>query len=209
MKLIFLGPPGAGKGTMAARAKDFLGIPHVSTGELFRENVSSGTDLGKQVKEILAQGNLVPDEVTVAMVRERLDRPDAEAGFILDGFPRTIPQAEALADITNLDCVVNFACSDEELIRRLTGRRQCPVCGRIYHIAFMPPAKDGFCDDDNAELSIRDDDKIDAVRNRLEVYKASTKPLIAWYRERGLLKDVDAAQAPDGVFESVKTVLGK
>ncbi|MCG8452629.1 MAG: adenylate kinase [Spirochaetales bacterium] len=207
MKMIFLGPPGAGKGTMASKVKAAMGIPHISTGELFRDNVSRQTELGLQVKSIMDRGDLVPDDLTVAMVKERLERPDAEKGYILDGFPRTIPQAEALAKIVELDCVVNFSCSDEELIRRLTGRRQCPKCGRIYHIAFMPPKAEGVCDDDGATLSIRADDTLEAVQNRLEVYEAATKPLISWYTNNGLIKTVDASAAPDAVFDFVKDAL--
>jgi adenylate kinase len=209
MKLMYLGPPGAGKGTMAARTKELLGIPHISTGELFRENVAGETPLGLMVKSIMERGDLVPDEITVAMVKERLERPDAAKGFILDGFPRTIPQAEALAGVTDLDHAINFACPEEELIRRLTGRRFCPVCGRTYHITFMPPAEEGKCDDDGAELSIRGDDTLEAVRNRLKVYGESTAPLIGWYRDNGLLRDVDASVAPDEVFDAVKAVLGR
>jgi len=209
MRLIFLGPPGAGKGTMASRVKDLLKVPHVSTGELFRENVGQGTPLGLQVKAIMDRGDLVPDEVTVAMVKDRLERDDARKGFILDGFPRTIPQAEALAGITELDGVLNLVCSNEELIRRLTGRRFCPTCGRIYHIAFMPPAKEGRCDDDGSPLKIRDDDTLEAVQNRLNVYVQSTEPLIAWYRDLGLLRDIDASVAPDAVFDGIKAVLGR
>lgn len=204
---MYLGPPGAGKGTMASRTKELLKIPHISTGELFRENVSEKTPLGLQVKSIMERGDLVPDEITVAMVKERLGRPDAAEGFILDGFPRTIPQAEALADVTDLDHAVNFSCPEEELIKRLTGRRFCPVCGRTYHVVFMPPREEGRCDDDGAELATRDDDTLDAVKNRLKVYAESTEPLITWYRDNGLLRDVDASVAPDEVFAALKDIV--
>ncbi len=209
MKLMYLGPPGAGKGTMAARTKELLGIPHISTGDLFRENVSKGTELGLQVKSIMEKGDLVPDEITVAMLKERLGRSDTAAGFILDGFPRTIPQAEALAAVTDLDCAVNFACPEEELIKRLTGRRFCPACGRTYHVMFMPPREEGRCDDDGSALSVRDDDTLEAVKNRLKVYTKSTEPLIAWYRDHGLLRDVDASAAPDDVFAALKAIFEK
>lgn len=207
MKLIFLGPPGAGKGTMASRTRELFDIPHVSTGELFRENITKGTPLGLQIKETIEQGNLVTDDVTVALVKNRLNLPDAATGFILDGFPRTIPQAVALSEFRELDHVINLTCPPEELIRRLTGRRQCPVCGRIFHIDFMPPAVEGKCDDDGADLSIRDDDKLEAVKNRLNVYTDSTEPLIRWYTDHGLLRIVDASKAPDGVFEAVRKVI--
>ncbi len=208
MKLIFLGPPGAGKGTMAGRTKDLLDIPHVSTGALFRENIATQTPLGLAIKETMDQGNLVSDEITVALVKNRLDRPDAATGFILDGFPRTIPQAVALSEIRELDHVINLSCPPEELVQRLTGRRQCPVCGRIFHVKFIPPKVDGKCDDDGTELSIRKDDKLEAVKNRLKVYADSTKPLVTWYKDHGLLRIVDASKAPDGVFEAIKDVIG-
>jgi adenylate kinase len=208
MKLIFLGPPGAGKGTMAGRTKDLLGIPHVSTGALFRENIADQTPLGLAIKETMDEGSLVTDEITVALVTKRLDRPDAATGFILDGFPRTIPQAVALSEIRELDHVINLSCPTEELVRRLTGRRQCPVCGRIFHIDFVPPKIDGKCDDDGTELSIREDDKLEAVKNRLKVYADSTHPLVTWYKDHGLLRIVDASKAPDGVFDAIKGVIG-
>lgn len=209
MKLIFLGPPGVGKGTMAGRVKDLLNIPHVSTGELFRENVAEETELGLKVKNILERGNLVPDEVTVAMVRDRLSCGDASDGFILDGFPRTIPQAEALENITDIDYVLNLSCPEKDLIRRLTGRRFCPSCSRTYHMDFVPPQVKGKCDDDGTDLQIRDDDSLEAVKNRLKVYSESTEPLIAWYQAKGLLRIVDASVAPDGVFEGIRKILSR
>ncbi len=207
MKLVFLGPPGVGKGTMADRVKGLLDIPHVSTGELFRENVSRETKLGLQVKTLLKRGNLVPDDITDAMVKDRLSFSDATDGFILDGFPRTIPQAEYLEDLSGIDHVLNLSCPVDELIRRLTGRRFCPVCSRTYHIHFLPPATEGKCDDDGTDLLIRDDDGLEAVMNRLKVYAALTEPLISWYGDRGLLRIVDASLAPDDVFEGIRKVL--
>lgn len=209
MRLIFLGPPGVGKGTMASRTKDLLGIPHISTGELFRENVNKGTSLGIEVKTIMERGDLVPDEITVAMVKDRLDKPDASQGFILDGFPRTTPQAESLSDITGLDFVLNLQCPSEELIKRLTGRRFCPKCNRTYHILYMPPKTEGRCDVDGTELLTREDDNLEAVTNRLEVYTRSTEPLIHWYQTHGLLRNVDASVAPDDVFKSIRKVLNR
>jgi adenylate kinase len=209
MNVIFLGPPGVGKGTMADRTTDLLGVPHISTGVLFRENVSRQTELGLKVKGILDRGDLVPDEVTVTMVKNRLDQPDARQGFILDGFPRTIPQAEALKDITLIEYVINLFCPNEVLLKRLTGRRFCAKCGRTYHLDFMPPRAADTCDDDSTRLSIRDDDRLEAVQNRLQVYIESTEPLIAWYKGHHLLHEVDASGSPDAVFKAVRKVLGR
>ena len=207
MKLMFLGPPGAGKGTIAEETRGMLKVPHISTGALFRENTESGTPLGLRVRAIMQRGDLVPDEVTVAMVEERLEREDARRGFILDGFPRTIAQAEALGRITPLDHVLNFICGSDALIERLSGRRSCPRCGRIYNTALMPPAVQGVCDDDGTELTIREDDRAESVRRRLTVYTEATAPLIEWYRGRGLIRDIDAERPPEAVFASVKELL--
>ena len=147
MKMVFLGPPGAGKGTIAVQAKEFYNIPHISTGDLFRSNIKNETELGLKVKEILASGGLVPDSVTIEMVKNRIAEPDCKNGFILDGFPRTIPQADALAEMTDLDAVINFLVSKEEVVKRLSGRRMCPSTGRIYHIVFNPPKVEGKDDE--------------------------------------------------------------
>ena len=155
------------------------------------------------------RGDLVPDEITVAMVEDRLSRTDAAQGFILDGFPRTIVQAEALEGITSIDHVLNLSCPENELIRRLTGRRFCPSCGRTYHIDFVPPKVNGICDNDGAELLIRDDDRLEAVTNRLKVYTKSTEPLITWYRQKNLLTEIDGSLPPDGVFEEIRKKLGR
>lgn len=210
MKMVFLGPPGAGKGTIAAKAKDYYNIPHISTGDLFRSNIKNKTELGKQVEAILASGSLVPDSVTIAMVRERIARPDCEKGFILDGFPRTIAQAEALEQMTGLDAVVNFVISNEEVIERLSGRRVCPSNGRIYHILFNPPKVEGKDDETGEALIQRDDDKPEAIKHRLDVYAAQTEPLINWYTEKGLIRNVHASNSmtPDMVFEATRKVLG-
>lgn len=207
MKLMFLGPPGAGKGTIAEETRVLLKVPHISTGALFRENIESGTSLGLRVRTIMQRGDLVPDEITVAMVEERLEREDARRGFILDGFPRTIPQAEALGRITPLDHVLNLICGSDALIERLSGRRSCPRCGRIYNTVLMPPAVQGVCDDDGTELTIREDDRVESVRRRLTVYTEATAPLIEWYRGRGLIRDINAERPPKGVFASVKELL--
>lgn len=210
MKMVFLGPPGAGKGTIAAKAKDYYNIPHISTGDLFRSNIKNKTELGKQVEAILASGSLVPDSVTIAMVRDRIAQPDCEKGFILDGFPRTIAQAEALEQMTGLDAVVNFVISNEEVIERLSGRRVCPSNGRIYHILFNPPKVEGKDDETGEALIQRDDDKPEAIKHRLDVYSAQTEPLINWYTEKGLIRNVHASNSmtPDMVFEATRKVLG-
>ena len=207
MKMVFLGPPGAGKGTIAALAKDYFNIPHISTGDLFRSNIKNETELGLKVKSILASGGLVPDSVTIEMVRNRIAEPDCEKGFILDGLPRTIPQADALAEMTGLDAVVNFDISKEEVVKRLSGRRMCPSTGRIYHIVFNPPKVENKDDETGEDLIQRPDDKEEAIVNRLEVYTAQTEPLIEYYRGKGLLKDIDASVKPSEVFELLKTTL--
>jgi len=207
MNLIFLGPPGAGKGTMAFRAKEHFSIPHISTGDLFRAAIKNQTELGQKVKSIIDAGNLVPDELTTAIVQERLENPDTKNGFILDGFPRTLPQAEALKEITAISNVINFTVTEEEVIRRLSGRRVCRNCGESYHVEFIPPAKEGVCDKCSGELYTRDDDQIDAIKNRLSVYDNSTAPLIDFYKKEGNLIDVDSSQHPDKVFSDLKDAL--
>ena len=209
MKLVFLGPPGAGKGTIAKRAKDYYSIPHISTGDLFRNHINNETELGKQVKSILASGSLVPDSITIEMVRQRLAEPDCEKGFILDGFPRTIPQADALAGMVELDAVVNFVISNEDIVERLSGRRMCPSNGNLYHIKFHPPKVEGKDDETGEDLIQRDDDKPEAILHRLDVYAEQTEPLINYYREKGILKDVLTSNSmnPDKVFESTKAIL--
>lgn len=207
MRLVFLGPPGAGKGTIAAKAKLVYSIPHISTGDLFRANIKNGTELGRRVQAILAAGDLVPDEVTIDMVRERLKEEDALNGFILDGFPRTIAQADALGAMTDLDRVVNFVLDKEDIVKRLSGRRVCKSTGRTYHILYNPPKVEGIDDETGEALIQRDDDKEEAIRNRLEVYEASTAPLIAYYRDKGLLVDIDASKSPDEVLSSMVEAL--
>lgn len=200
MNLIFLGPPGAGKGTIATIAKERLSLPHISTGDLFRAAVKNGTPLGLAVKDILASGGLVPDSVTVDLVRERLSVGDTAAGWILDGFPRTIPQAEALEGIAKVDSVVNFEVEDEVIIRRLSGRRVCRACGKIYHVETMPPRVEGVCDQCDGEVYTRPDDSRESIAVRLRTYRAQTEPLIAWYGERGLLVTIDGKGKPELVL---------
>jgi len=200
MKLIFLGPPGAGKGTIADLAVEKLGLPHISTGDLFRAAVKNGTPLGLKVKDIMASGGLVPDELTIALVQERLANKDVAKGWILDGFPRTIPQAEALDKIAPADSAVNFEVADEIVVGRLSGRRVCRTCGKIYHEKNMPPKKAGVCDVDGGELYIRDDDKEAAIKVRLETYRKQTAPLIDWYGKKGKLLTIDGVGAPADVL---------
>jgi adenylate kinase len=209
MNLVLLGPPGAGKGTVAARLAEDQGIPHISTGDIFRENIKKGTDLGKRVKEIMDQGELVPDELTIQLVENRLKEPDAANGYILDGFPRTIPQAEALDRVSRVDTVLRFDLDDEEIVRRLSGRRVHPDSGRVYHVEFSPPQVEGKDDVTGEPLVTRSDDTVEAVKNRLEVYREQTAPLVDYYRNQGKLTDIDAAPSPEEVLRNVKEALGK
>ncbi|MBN2051651.1 MAG: adenylate kinase [Spirochaetales bacterium] len=207
MNLIFTGPPGAGKGTIASRISEELKIPHISTGDLFRKAIKEKTPLGLRVESILASGELVPDDVTCGIVEERLKLKDAVDGFILDGFPRTIVQAEALSGITRIDGVVNFLVEDQLIIRRLSGRRICRNCGAGYHVDFMPPKKEGICDVCGGELYTRPDDAIEAIQNRLEVYRVQTSPLIDYYRRKDLIIDVDGSPDAASVTTDVLKLL--
>ncbi len=206
MRLVLVGPPGAGKGTQAQFIAAQFAIPKISTGDIFRANVSEGTELGMTAKKYMDAGDLVPDEVTSAMVRERLKEEDAGDGFLLDGFPRTVPQAETLDEIlggfgVGVDVVLELVVDDEEVIRRLSGRRTCRSCGHIWHVDFDPPTREGICDDCGGQLFQRDDDKPDTVRHRLEVYAEQTAPLIAFYAEKGVLVGIDATGPVDDVTE--------
>ena len=208
MKLIFLGPPGAGKGTLADLAVDELKLPHISTGDLFRAAVKDGTPLGLKVKDILASGGLVPDDLTIALVRERLAQPDAARGWILDGFPRTIPQAEALEALEPADKAVNFDVPDNVVVDRLSTRRVCRACGKIYNVKGMPPKKEGVCDVCGGEVYTRDDDKESSIRTRLENYRKQTEPLIAWFGGKGKLVTIDGVGGPAVVLERFRKALG-
>jgi adenylate kinase len=205
VRLVLVGPPGAGKGTQAQFIAEHVGVPKISTGDIFRANVSEGTPLGLQAKEYMDRGDLVPDEVTIDMVRNRLLEKDALDGFLLDGFPRTVPQAETLDDIlresadTKLDVVLELVVDNEEVVRRLSGRRTCRTCNHIWHVDFDPPQVEGICDIDGGELFQRDDDKPATIENRLEVYDEQTAPLIAYYAGRGVLVGIDATGPVDDV----------
>jgi adenylate kinase len=197
VRLVLVGPPGAGKGTQAQFISSHLSIPKISTGDIFRSNVSSGTELGRQAKAYMERGDLVPDEVTIAMVEARLSEDDAQSGFLLDGFPRNVAQAETLRKLlaeweTRLDVVLELVVDDDEVVRRLSGRRTCRVCGRIWHILFEPPTRPGQCDDCGGELFQRDDDREQTIRHRLDVYAQQTQPLIAFYADDGILLGIDA-----------------
>jgi adenylate kinase len=204
MQIVLLGPPGVGKGTQADQLEKALGVPHVASGDLFRENLKQDTPLGREAREYMDRGELVPDDITIAMVRERLQASDCRQGVILDGFPRTVPQAEGLEDVLSelgwqLDGVFNITAPEEELVSRLSGRRICRNCQTPYHVRFNPPTHPGVCDVCGGELYQREDDKPETVRKRLQVYHEQTAPLIDYYRKAGLLHVIDGDQAIDAV----------
>ena len=212
MNLILLGPPGAGKGTQAATLTETFGIPQISTGDILRAAVKEGTALGQQAKAYMDDGKLVPDEIVIGIVTERLQEPDCSNGFILDGFPRTVAQADALqTDLRDLDKeldrVIALQVDNDALVERLTGRRTCKSCGRGYHVKFDPPEVEGRCDVCGGELYQRDDDREETIRKRLEVYARQTEPLIDYYREAGLLIEVDGMQPIDEVRETLLAAL--
>ncbi len=212
MRLVLLGPPGAGKGTQAGRLSERLQIPHISTGDLLRDHVERGTRLGVQARAYMDRGEYVPDDVVVRMVMDRLDAPDAEKGFILDGFPRTVPQAQALEDALAdlgrpLEAVLKFQIDDQMAITRLSNRWLCPCCRRTYNMEFMRPREDAKCDDDGCELTRRSDDDEITVRRRLDVYREETAPLELFYWERGLLREVDAQARLDIVTDRTMEAL--
>ncbi|MEV5825664.1 adenylate kinase [Spirillospora sp. NPDC052242] len=203
MRIVLVGPPGAGKGTQAQFIASHLSIPKISTGDIFRANVSGGTDLGRKAKEYMDRGDLVPDEITIAMVRDRLAEDDAREGFLLDGFPRNVPQAETLNKILDefgvrLDIVLELVVDEEEVVRRLSGRRTCTKCQKIWHVDF-DDKKDDICDDCGGHLFQRDDDKEDVVRHRLEVYQEQTAPIVQFYGDEGILVRIDATGPVDEV----------
>ena len=209
--VVLLGPPGAGKGTQATRLSDELGLPHVSTGDLFRENLSKGTELGDKARGFMEAGQLVPDELVLEMLFDRVAAPDCQEGYLLDGFPRTQPQAEALERRLPDDWAtqaVLLQLEDQVLIERATGRLVCKQCGRIHHETFSPPKAAGKCDRCGGALQKREDDREDVVRERLQVYRRQTQPLVDFYRERGGLEVVDGSREPDAVFRDLVKLLG-
>ena len=212
MRIILLGPPGAGKGTQAARIVDARGVTHISTGDILRANVRAGTALGVEAKRFMDAGELVPDDVIIGMVGDRLTEPDTAAGFLFDGFPRTVPQARALETLVNergtpIDVALRLVVDRDDVVMRLTGRRTCASCNRVFHVLHNPPAQDGRCDDCGSGLVQRDDDREDVVLNRLEVYRTQTEPLEHFYWERGLLRDIEATGSVDDVTQRVLSTL--
>ena len=213
MKIIMLGAPGAGKGTQAKMIAEKYGIPHISTGDIFRYNIKNGTELGKEAKKYMDQGLLVPDELTVKILLDRVAKDDCKNGYVLDGFPRTIPQAEVLEEaLTKLgdriDYAINVEVPDENIVKRMGGRRACVNCGATYHIEHVPPKKEGICDNCGSELILRDDDKPETVQKRLGVYHEQTQPLIDYYTKKGILKEVDGTMDMGDVFKAIGEILG-
>ena len=214
MKIIMLGAPGAGKGTQAKMIAEKCGIPHISTGDIFRANIKNGTELGAKAKEYMDKGLLVPDELVCDLVVDRIQQADCEKGYILDGFPRTIPQAEALENALNaieqkLDYAIDIDVPDENIINRMSGRRACVECGATYHVLFNPTKVEGKCDVCGESLILRDDDKPETVKKRLDVYHTQTQPLIDFYTERKVLVEVDGTQSMDKVFDDIMKILGE
>ncbi|WP_027437061.1 adenylate kinase [Lachnospira multipara] len=213
MKIIMLGAPGAGKGTQAKRIAEKYSIPHISTGDIFRANIKNNTELGQKAKTYMDKGELVPDELVVDLIMDRFKQADAANGYVLDGFPRTIPQAEALdkaleANGESVDFAINVEVPDENIINRMGGRRACVGCGATYHIQFNAPKVEGICDTCGEKLILRDDDKPETVKNRLSVYHDQTQPLIDYYNKKNVLREVDGTQAMDDVFKAIVDILG-
>lgn len=214
MKIIMLGAPGAGKGTQAKMIADKYGVPHISTGDIFRANIKNGTELGMEAKKYMDQGLLVPDELTVKILLDRVAQDDCRNGYVLDGFPRTIPQANVLEEALNklgdkIDYAIDVDVPDENIIKRMGGRRACLSCGATYHIEHVPPKTEGICDRCGRELVLRDDDKPETVKNRLDVYHEQTQPLIDFYGEKGVLKRVDGTVDMQDVFAAIVSILGE
>ena len=212
MRLVLVGPPGAGKGTQAQFLSSHLSIPKISTGDIFRDNVSHGTALGRHAQAYMERGDLVPDEITIAMVTDRLVDDDAGSGFLLDGFPRNVPQAETLKKLlsawdTRLDVVLELVVDDDEVVRRLSGRRTCRRCGRVWHVTFDPPSRPDICDDCGGELFQRDDDREETIRHRIEVYQQQTSPLISFYADEGILLGIDATGPVDEITDRALNAL--
>ena len=213
MKIIMLGAPGAGKGTQAKQIADKYSIPHISTGDIFRANIKNGTELGKKAKQYMDQGALVPDELTCDLVMDRIQQDDCKNGFVLDGFPRTIPQAEALDAALGkinekMDYAIDVDVPDENIVNRMSGRRACLNCGATYHLISIPPKVEGICDRCGSEIVLREDDKPETVQKRLKVYHEQTQPLIDYYKNQGILRSVDGTQPMDEVFKAIVTILG-
>jgi len=214
MKIIMLGAPGAGKGTQAKMIAEKYSIPHVSTGDIFRANIKDQTELGMEAKKYMDQGLLVPDELTVKILLDRVAKDDCKNGYVLDGFPRTIPQAEVLDKAVSelnesIDFAINVDVKDENIVKRMSGRRACLKCGATYHIEHIPPKKEGICDKCGSELVLRDDDKPETVQKRLNVYHEQTQPLIDYYNRKGILKEVDGSQDMKDVFSAIVAILGE
>jgi adenylate kinase len=212
MKIIMLGAPGAGKGTQAQMIAEKFNIPHISTGDIFRANIKNGTELGKKAKEFMDKGQLVPDELTVELLLDRVAKEDCKDGYVLDGFPRTIPQADVLTNELDklgdhVDYAINVDVPDENIVRRMSGRRACLKCGATYHIEHIPPKQEGICDKCGSELVQRDDDKPETVNNRLSVYHEQTQPLIDYYTKAGILKTVDGTKDMNDVFNAIVDIL--
>lgn len=213
MKIIMLGAPGAGKGTQAKKIAEKYAIPHISTGDIFRSNIKNGTELGKKAKEYMDKGLLVPDELTCDLVVDRIAQDDAKNGYVLDGFPRTIPQAEALTEALKkrgeaIDYAIDIEVPDANIVKRMGGRRACLTCGATYHVEFNPPKKEGVCDTCGGELVLRDDDKPETVQNRLDVYHKQTQPLIDYYKAAGVLFEVDGTKDIEDIFAAICNELG-
>ncbi len=214
MKIVMLGAPGAGKGTQAIKIADKYDIPHISTGDIFRANIKGGTELGQKAKSYIDKGELVPDEVTIGMLLDRIAQDDCKNGYVLDGFPRTIPQAESLTEALKsqgdkIDFALNIDVPDEAIIERMSGRRACPKCGATYHIVYAAPKTENICDKCGTDLIIRSDDKPETVKDRLNVYHQQTEPLIAYYKAAGVLREVDGTQELPKVFEDVVAILSE